>query len=631
MIDFFLAVFASSISRIMAKQLPSSEESAMAAFNEFADFFEDRAIILLNACTKIFPDFKWLISGLRKATWCCSDMFEVAYVGGCVRFMGTIEVQDLMYRTWTNGIQSSPGSILLAILFPPLIASKRFVNWNRSEQMTSKQIQLRRIPVADIGQNIGNDRFEVRQPTSYCQKFYRVYSSVESKFTLRVIAYLPFLMFATYTIFYDLPPDYHSPAEISLFVFLLAQFLDIAISTQVGITLYDPAAAGTMLRKFIFFWYELVLFIEFLVVVFLRAFFSGSFKITKTVTGVLLITLFFRIFIYARISRRLGPFMTTIKKMLIVTLVFTLFIVVAIFPSGVTQQALLFPRRDDPLGTTRDVFFFDFYRLFGELSLEYSHGELDGCAENSTSPDCPSSNPLVPAIVAFYMLFANIFLLNVLIAVFSNVIEETENKAIEMWKFTNSLEIIQYRRRWILPPPFNLLEVLVRFGDIIYYMVNKESLFIPRKPKPPSPKIEENTENEFIDEQDSNDESEEKVAEYVVSEAQEAWEHALNAVQHRARNYVVYNQKKEVKMYQVTKGKKINEKLYEVLNEADDIVETLCPKIRVAELNEEDEQPETPVSNLTMDKAEAAVTEITQNILKMAENLAEKVQNKFAK
>lgn len=50
------------------------------------------------------------------------------------------------------------------------------------------------------------------------------------------------------------------------------------------------------------------------------------------------------------------------------------------------------------------------------------------------------------------------------------------------------------------------------------------------------------------------------MAEYVVSEAQEAWEHALNAVQHRARNYVVYNQKKEVKMYQVTKGKKINEK-----------------------------------------------------------------------
>lgn len=42
----------------------------------------------------------------------------------------------------------------------------------------------------------------------------------------------------------------------------------------------------------------------------------------------------------------------------------------------------------------------------------------EGCEEGSTDPNCPTKNAFVPVVVAVYMLVANVFLINVLIAVF---------------------------------------------------------------------------------------------------------------------------------------------------------------------------------------------------------------------
>lgn len=61
--------------------------------------------------------------------------------------------------------------------------------------------------------------------------------------------------------------------------------------------------------------------------------------------------------------------------MLRVTMVFTVLLTVLIVPSAITQQALLFPNKSNSSVTIKDLFFVDYYRLYGELFIGLSQGE----------------------------------------------------------------------------------------------------------------------------------------------------------------------------------------------------------------------------------------------------------------
>ncbi|VUZ43248.1 unnamed protein product, partial [Hymenolepis diminuta] len=83
----------------------------------------------------------------------------------------------------------------------------------------------------------------------------------------------------------------------------------------------------------------------------------------------------------------------------------------------------------------KDTFYYPYYRLYGELNLEEAEGIKEDCkGDEGDGITCPVKNPLVPILLAVYMLLAVILLVNLLIAIFSNVFSDIQTKSLQFWK-----------------------------------------------------------------------------------------------------------------------------------------------------------------------------------------------------
>ncbi|CAH8479582.1 unnamed protein product [Dicrocoelium dendriticum] len=83
------------------------------------------------------------------------------------------------------------------------------------------------------------------------------------------------------------------------------------------------------------------------------------------------------------------------------------------------------------------------------------------CSDEEGITNCPSYNFMVPVLLAFYMLFASVLLLNLLIAIFSNVFQQVEDHSVEIWKYNIYALVVGYNEKPILPVPFSALQVMV--------------------------------------------------------------------------------------------------------------------------------------------------------------------------
>ncbi|VDK74212.1 unnamed protein product [Dibothriocephalus latus] len=101
--------------------------------------------------------------------------------------------------------------------------------------------------------------------------------------------------------------------------------------------------------------------------------------------------------------------------------------------------------------------------------------EQEGCPTNDTTVRCPVFNAFVPVILACYMLMANIFLVNFLIAIFNNVIEEVEAEALGVWKYNLLLEAEIYECRYILPPPLTIFEMIYHAFEALFCRKRKST------------------------------------------------------------------------------------------------------------------------------------------------------------
>ncbi len=70
----------------------------------------------------------------------------------------------------------------------------------------------------------------------------------------------------------------------------------------------------------------------------------------------------------------LGPYLNMVIRMAWASVSFLIIILIVLIPSGIAQQALLYPHRVAPAKTIKEIFFFDYYRLFGELNLGIMKG-----------------------------------------------------------------------------------------------------------------------------------------------------------------------------------------------------------------------------------------------------------------
>ncbi|XP_059406897.1 transient receptor potential cation channel subfamily M member 3 isoform X3 [Carassius carassius] len=158
------------------------------------------------------------------------------------------------------------------------------------------------------------------------------------------------------------------------------------------------------------------------------------------------------------VNKYLGPYVMMIGKMMIDMMYFVIIMLVVLMSFGVARQAILNPNEDPSWMLARNIFFMPYWMIYGEVFAD----QIDPpCGQNITTeegvivslPPCKTGAWIIPAIMACYLLVANILLVNLLIAVFNNTFFEVKSISNQVWKFQRYQLIMTFHERPVLPPP----------------------------------------------------------------------------------------------------------------------------------------------------------------------------------
>uniref|UniRef100_A0A8C4KZ87 Transient receptor potential cation channel subfamily M member 2 n=1 Tax=Equus asinus asinus TaxID=83772 RepID=A0A8C4KZ87_EQUAS len=178
------------------------------------------------------------------------------------------------------------------------------------------------------------------------------------------------------------------------------------------------------------------------------------------------------------ISKTLGPKIIIMKRMMKDVFFFLFLLAVWVVSFGVAKQAILIHNESRVDWIFRGVVYQSYLTIFGEIPayIDGVNFSLDHCSPNGTDPykpKCPESDatrqaPAFPQwltviLLCLYLLFANILLLNLLIAMFNYTFQQVQEHTDQIWKFQRHDLIEEYHSRPPAPPPFILLSHLHLF------------------------------------------------------------------------------------------------------------------------------------------------------------------------
>ncbi|XP_052224350.1 transient receptor potential cation channel subfamily M member-like 2 [Dreissena polymorpha] len=142
---------------------------------------------------------------------------------------------------------------------------------------------------------------------------------------------------------------------------------------------------------------------------------------------------------------------------------FLVILVVFVLSYAIASHSILFPDSPFTWETFRQIIRRPYWHLYGELFLEDTEGSADCTTDvrlwtNGIYPRCPSKTGqiVVPIMMGIYMLFTNILLLNLLIAMFSHTFEGIHKRSESLWCYQRYFILKEYGMRPVICPPLNI-------------------------------------------------------------------------------------------------------------------------------------------------------------------------------
>uniref|UniRef100_A0A8C6YRI5 Transient receptor potential cation channel subfamily M member 2 n=1 Tax=Nothoprocta perdicaria TaxID=30464 RepID=A0A8C6YRI5_NOTPE len=175
------------------------------------------------------------------------------------------------------------------------------------------------------------------------------------------------------------------------------------------------------------------------------------------------------------VSKTLGPKIIIVKRMMKDVFFFLFLLAVWVVSFGVAKQAILIHNEERVDWLFRGVVYHSYLTIFGQIPsyIDGVNFNIDQCSPNGTDPykpKCPETNedskePIFPEwltviLLCLYLLFTNILLLNLLIAMFNYTFQQVQEHTDQIWKFQRHDLIEEYHGRPPAPPPFILLNHL---------------------------------------------------------------------------------------------------------------------------------------------------------------------------
>ncbi|KAF7702105.1 hypothetical protein HF521_001388 [Silurus meridionalis] len=305
------------------------------------------------------------------------------------------------------------------------------------------------------------------------KKIYEFYNAPFTKFWFNTISYLGYLMLYNYIVLVKME---RWPLMQEWLV--ISYILTLGLEKVRQILMSEPGK----LKQKINVWLEeywnitdLVAISIFLLGLLLRLQPEPYMGYGRVIYCVDIIFWYIRVLDIFGVNKYLGPYVMMIGKMMIDMLYFVVIMLVVLMSFGVARQAILHPDEEPTWRLARNIFYMPYWMIYGEVfadSIDLYAMEINPpCGDNMYDedgkklPPCIPGAWLTPAIMACYLLVANILLVNLLIAVFNNTFFEVKSISNQVWKFQRYQLIMTFHDRPVLPPPliiFSHIYILIR-------------------------------------------------------------------------------------------------------------------------------------------------------------------------
>ncbi|XP_037345414.2 transient receptor potential cation channel subfamily M member 2 [Pungitius pungitius] len=468
------ALAASKILKTMAEEGSDADEAE--DMRELASHYEDHAMGVFSECQNSDEERARKLLVRVSPSWGRTTCLRLALEADDKSFVAQSGVQALLTQIWCGGlsVENPVWRVLICMVFFPLIYTG-FLVFRRDEVIHRKAEKMEEIKSVETvtrstlrtkSRKLDPSGPKPLKPLSCWCRLVQLYSSPQVKFYWSIVSHFAFLFLYAVVLMIDFQAT-PSAGELLLYVWLLS-----LVCEEVRQVFYDPDGFGFH-KKAKMYINDLWNILDVLSIILFAL--GLTFRLTTELfyAGKILLCIDFVVFCLRfmaifTISRTLGPKIIIVRKMMTDMFFFMFLLSIWVVAYGVAKQGILIHNDNRLDWIVRGAIYEPYLTIFGNFptNMDYAAFDLDSCSMNGTDPlkpKCPVlSENLTPAfpewltiiMLCVYLLFANILLLNLLIAIFNFTFQTVQDNTDRIWKFQRYELIKEYHSRPAAPPPF---------------------------------------------------------------------------------------------------------------------------------------------------------------------------------
>ncbi|XP_045910552.1 transient receptor potential cation channel subfamily M member 2 isoform X2 [Micropterus dolomieu] len=473
------ALAASKILKKMAEEGSDADEAK--DMQALANHYEKHAIGVFSECHRSDEERAQKLLVRASPFWGKTTCLRLALEADDKSFIAQSGVQSLLTQIWCGelSVVNPVWRVLISIVFFPLIFTGFLVF--RRDEVIHREIEkdeeiktVEKVTGSTLRTNSHGPPQHLK-PLSKWSRLVCLYSSPQVKFYLNIVSYFAFLFLFAVVLMIDFQAT-PSAGELLLYIWLLS-----LVCEEVRQLFHDPDGFGfcKKARMYINDLWNILDVLSILLFIIGLAFrlTTELFYAGKIILCIDFVVFCLRLMAIFTISRTLGPKIIIVKRMMMDMFFFMFLLSIWVVAYGVAKQGILINNENRLNWILRGAVYEPYLIIFGNFPTDIDNTSFDinSCSMNGDDPlkpKCPVLNenqtPAFPVwltiiMICVYLLFANILLLNLLIAIFNFTFQEVQDNTDRIWKFQRYELIKEYHSRPAAPPPLIIFSHLYLF------------------------------------------------------------------------------------------------------------------------------------------------------------------------
>ncbi|XP_027137389.1 transient receptor potential cation channel subfamily M member 4a isoform X2 [Larimichthys crocea] len=439
-----------------------SETESKLAMKELAQKFENLAQDVFGECYQSSESRSFTLLIRKSPVWGGATCLQMATAADARLFFSHDGVQSLLSQIWWGDMDRSTEvwKLVLTFFMPPLL----YINLISFSEEDVEEFRALKEKLNESSPSNSRRPFIV-------SRWRQFWFAPVTSFLGNVLMYFLFLCLFAYVLLVDFkrpPPE--GPATLE---FVLYFWVFTLVCEEIRQTFFlGSTFVFQRMRNYIQdVWNKCDLTaIGLFILALCCRMFSWSYEFGRAVMAIDFMVFTLRLIHIFVVHKQLGPKIIIVGKMVKDVFFFLFFLAVWLLAYGVANQALLYSYDPRPGWIFRRVFYRPYLHIFGQIPIhEMDADKLEEkmCTNNITRIEAGEepclntfANWLVVILLVIYLLFTNIVLVNLLIAMFSYTFSKVQERSDTYWKFQRYNLIVEYHSRPCLAPPFIILSHL---------------------------------------------------------------------------------------------------------------------------------------------------------------------------